>query len=80
MSRAAFPHHGALTLAQIRRWPPTVPVEDAARALGTSRSTAYEAISSGTFPVQTIRVSRRIRVLTADLLRVLEGSQAAKSA
>jgi Helix-turn-helix domain len=62
-----------LTLAQIKRWPPTVPVEDGARALGVSRSAAYAAIAAGEFPVATIRVSRRLRVLTADLVRVLEG-------
>ena len=76
-ARQIFPHHGELTLAQVRKWPPTVPVEDAARALGTSRSTAYAAIQSGTFPVATIRVSRRLRVLTADLVRVLEGGRPA---
>ena len=64
------------TLAQIRRWPPAVNVEDAATAVGCSRSSAYTAIASGTFPVKTITVGRRIRVLTADLIKVLEGSKA----
>ena len=62
-----------LTLAQIRRWPPTCEVSAAAEALGFSRSTSYEAIKTGKFPVKTITVGRRIRVLTADLIRVLEG-------
>jgi Helix-turn-helix domain len=69
--------HAGLSLAQIRRWPPTVAVEDAARALGVSRSTAYEAISSGTFPATVITVSRRKRVLTASLIAVLEGGRPA---
>jgi hypothetical protein len=67
----------SLTLAQIKRWPPTVRVEDGARALGCSRSTAYAAIAAGEFPVATIRINRRLRVLTADLLRVLEGGRPA---
>ena len=61
------------TLREIRKWPPTVKVEVAARPLGISRSGAYEAIRTGKFPVKTIRVGHRIRVLTADLIRVLEG-------
>jgi hypothetical protein len=65
-----------LTLAQVRRWPPTVDVTEAARALGISRSSAYTAIASGDFPVATIRVSRRLRVLTASLIRVLEDGDA----
>jgi predicted DNA-binding transcriptional regulator AlpA len=64
----------SLTLAQVRKWTPTVPVEDGAYALGISRSSAYQAIAAGEFPVATIRVGRRLRVLTADLVRVLEGS------
>jgi hypothetical protein len=72
----------SVTLAGVRKWPPTCSVEDSAVALGCSRATAYAAIAEGTFPVATIRVNRRLRVLTADLLRVLEGqgSHAAKSA
>ncbi len=62
-----------LTLREIREtWPPTVDVGDGARALGFARSTSYEAIRNGTFPVKTITVGRGIRVLTADLIRVLE--------
>ena len=54
----------------------TVSVELAARALGISRASAYEAITGGTFPAQVIRVGRpgRLKVLTASLLAVLEGS------
>jgi hypothetical protein len=63
------------TLAQVKRWPATVPVEQAAAALGSGRATAYQAIADGTFPVATIRVRRRVRVLTADLVKVLEGSK-----
>jgi hypothetical protein len=64
------------TLAQVRRWPPTVNVEDAALALGSARSTLYEAIASGSSPVQTIMVGHRIKVLTFSLTAVLEGEAA----
>jgi len=61
------------TLAQVRRWPPTTNVEDAALALGVSRATLYNAIAVGISPVETITVSHRLKVLTASLVRVLEG-------
>ncbi|MGH3218976.1 MAG: helix-turn-helix domain-containing protein [Streptosporangiaceae bacterium] len=61
------------TLREVRSWPATVDVEDAARALGISRASAYNAIAIGDFPGETIRVNRRLRVLTASLIEVLEG-------
>ena len=66
----------APTLAQIRKWPATVDVSQAAQALGCSRSTAYAAIADGSFPAKTISVSRRLRVLTASLVRLLEDGTA----
>ncbi len=63
-----------MTLAQVRKLPAAIDVSIAARAFGISRASAYQSISDGTFPVATIRVNRRLKVLTADLLRVLEGS------
>ncbi len=65
---------GRLTLAQVRKLPATCDVGTAAAALGFGRSTAYEAIRTGDFPVRTLTVKRRVVVLTADLIRVLEGS------
>lgn len=62
-----------LTLAQVRKLPATVPVPVAAQALGIGRATLYEAIRCGESPVKTISVRGRIVVLTADLIRVLEG-------
>jgi hypothetical protein len=61
------------TLAEIRKWPATVEVPKGALALGVGRSTLYDAIRLGQSPVKTITVHRRVVVLTADLLRVLEG-------
>jgi excisionase family DNA binding protein len=62
-----------LTLDQIRKLPATIDVATAAQALGIGRATLYEAIRTGQSPVKTLGVQRRIRVLTADLIRVLEG-------
>ena len=64
------------TLAEIRRWPPTVPVSKAATALGISRTSMYSAISSGDCPIQTITVNRRLHVLTASLIAVLDPAPA----
>lgn len=62
-----------LSLAEVRKLPATVDVKTAARALGVSRSTAYEAIRQGTFPVRVVPVSRRKVVITASLIALLEG-------
>jgi hypothetical protein len=61
------------TLAQVRKWPATVPVADGARALGIGKSTLYEAVKTGTSPVKTLTVQRRVVVITADLIRLLCG-------
>jgi predicted DNA-binding transcriptional regulator AlpA len=68
----------APTLAQLKKKPPTLSVDESAPFIGVSRSTAYEAIRLGTFPVRTIRVSRRIRVITASLIAVLEDGEAVR--
>jgi hypothetical protein len=68
------------TLADIKTWPPTVDVPTAALALGVSRSALYEAVRSGRCPVESIMVGRRTRILTADLVRTLEGASAANGA
>jgi excisionase family DNA binding protein len=49
---------------------PTTRVEDAARALGVSRSAAYEAVRRGEIP--SIRIGHRIVIPTAALRRMLE--------
>jgi predicted DNA-binding transcriptional regulator AlpA len=62
-----------MTLREVRKLPATVDVPTAASALGIGRSTLYEAIRLGESPVKTITVQRRVIVLTADLIRILEG-------
>ena len=39
------------TLTEIRKWPPTCNIEDAALALGVSRSSLYMAVREGVAPV-----------------------------
>lgn len=67
----------APTLDEIRNWPATVDVADAARALGISRSAAYEAIRIGEFPAKVIPVRRRYKVVTASLVRLLSAEEGA---
>lgn len=61
-----------LSAGDLRRWPPTVDVEAGGRAFGLGRSTAYALARSGQFPCKVIRAGRSYRVITADLLRVLD--------
>lgn len=61
------------TLAEIRKWPATVSVAEAARAIGCSRSHLYERVKRGDSPVKTIPVGTRHVVITADLVRLLSG-------
>jgi predicted DNA-binding transcriptional regulator AlpA len=63
----------APTLAEIRKWPATVSVPQTATALGCSRSQLYELIKRGEAPVKTLSYGRRHVVVTASLVRLLEG-------
>ncbi|MCX4824892.1 helix-turn-helix domain-containing protein [Streptomyces sp. NBC_01142] len=66
---------GAPTLAEIRSWPATVGVPDAARAIGVSKSHLYELIRKGEAPVRTLALgSSRHRVVTASLIQLLEAA------
>jgi predicted DNA-binding transcriptional regulator AlpA len=67
-------------LREVRSWPAAVDVADAARALGISRASAYQSISEGNFPVAVIKVNRRLRVITASLIEVLEGGGSDRAA
>jgi hypothetical protein len=70
----------APTLSEIRRWPATVDVPTAASALGISKSTAYEWIRLGEFPVPVISVRHKHRVPTAGLVRLLSTGEAGPDA
>ena len=60
------------TLDEVRRWPATVSVEDAAAALGISRAHAYDLIKTKAFPARALPVGRRIRVTTSSILAVID--------
>jgi len=51
----------------------TLTVEEAAKLLGISRNHAYEMIAQGRFPVEPLRLGRRIVIPKAKLLRIVEG-------
>lgn len=70
----------APTLAEIRMWPATVDVRQAALALGIATSTAYEWIKIGEFPVPVISVRHRHRVPTAGLIRLLSAEDGGTAA
>lgn len=64
------------TLEEVRQWPATVGIPEAAKALGVSRSHLYDAIKEGHAPVKVERIGRAQRVITASLLRLLEADPA----
>ncbi|MDW8807420.1 DNA-binding protein [Streptomyces scabiei] len=72
-SEALGPAKGRPTLEEIRKWPATVNVPQAAQALGCSRSQLHEMIARGDAPVRALHFDRRRVVITADLVRLLSG-------
>ena len=58
-------------LIERARREPTLLVPTVAPALGYGENGAYAAIKAGTFPVRTVHIGRRVRVVSADLLRYL---------
>jgi hypothetical protein len=61
----------APTLDEIRSWPATCSLADAAAALGYGRTFAYELAAAGKFPAKVIQAHSRKRVVTASLLDLL---------
>ncbi|MGW6584428.1 DNA-binding protein [Streptomyces globisporus] len=62
------------TLDDIRTWPATISVPEAATAIGISRSHLLVLIKRGESPVRTLSFGARHRVITADLVRLLEAA------
>ncbi|SRR6266545_4530769 len=62
---------GGLTLDDLRHLPPTIDVVTAGKALGVSRTKAYELARRGEFPCRVLMLGRSYRVPTAELLRLL---------
>lgn len=67
------------TLDEVRQWPALVSLAQAARALGTSTTTAYRLHRRGEFPVPVLRVGGRRRVATAALIHFLEADGGASA-
>jgi excisionase family DNA binding protein len=61
------------TLDEIRSWPATITVPQAAAAMGISKSHLHDLIHRGESPVKTLPVGAVRRVITASLVRLLEG-------
>lgn len=64
----------ALTLADLQRpdRPPTLKVRQVAPLFNMSSDTLYEAIAAGApLPFKVLRISRCIRIPTADVIRAL---------
>jgi predicted DNA-binding transcriptional regulator AlpA len=49
----------------------TVPIRVAFRELGVGKTSGYEAVRAGTFPLPVIRLGRRLVVARAELDRIL---------
>lgn len=62
------------TLDEVRGWPATVSVAEAALALGISRAYAYRCIQGSQFPVRTLLVGSRLLVSTPALIAFLSGA------
>ncbi|MER6601820.1 DNA-binding protein [Streptomyces parvus] len=62
------------TLDDIRAWPATISVPEAATAIGISKSHLHALIKRGDSPVRTLSFGARHRVITADLVRLLEAA------
>jgi hypothetical protein len=64
------------TLEEIRNGPAVTPVAVASADLGFSKSHGFELVRRGEFPAKVITAGRRYVVVTASLVRVLEGEPA----
>lgn len=62
-----------MTTAELRALAdePTATVREAGRAFGLGTNSSYELIARGEFPCRVLKLGRKLRVPTADLLRVL---------
>jgi predicted DNA-binding transcriptional regulator AlpA len=60
------------TLAEVRMWPATVDVPQAAKAIGISKSHLYDLVKRGEAPIRVLSFGARHRVVTASLIRLLE--------
>ncbi|NUV60649.1 AlpA family transcriptional regulator [Streptomyces sp. CAI-85] len=64
----------APTLDEVRAWPATVGVPEAARAIGVSKSHLYDMVRRGEAPLTVLTFGSRHRIVTNSLIRLLEGA------
>ncbi|MFI6153981.1 hypothetical protein ACIBCA_14950 [Kitasatospora sp. NPDC051170] len=57
--------------AELLRLPAAIDLDTANRAIGLGRSKGYELASLGAYPCRVLRLGKKYRVITADLLRLL---------
>lgn len=65
------PAEGRLSFTEMFDLPVAVDLRTAAKALGIGSTTAYRLIREGQFPCPIIRVGKRYRIPTIDLMRAL---------
>ncbi|MDT3397726.1 hypothetical protein RKE29_13900 [Streptomyces sp. B1866] len=73
-----------MSRAELLELPAAIDLDTANRALGLGRSKGYELARRDLYPCRVLRLGRKYRVITADLLRVLgidaPGSRPAQAA
>ncbi|MEU6234174.1 hypothetical protein [Kitasatospora sp. NPDC047058] len=57
--------------AELLALPVAIDLDTANRAIGLGRSKGYELASLGDYPCRVLRLGKKYRVITADLLRLL---------
>ncbi|MBX7554865.1 helix-turn-helix domain-containing protein [Streptomyces sp. tea 10] len=65
------PAQGQLSFTEMFDLPVAVDLRTAARALGICSTTAYRLIRNDEFPCPVLRVGRRYRIPTTELMRAL---------
>ncbi|MFJ7327888.1 helix-turn-helix domain-containing protein [Streptomyces cyaneofuscatus] len=65
------PAEGRLSFTEMFDLPVAVDLRTAARALGIASTTAYRLIREDEFPCSVLRVGRRYRIPTTELMRAL---------
>jgi predicted DNA-binding transcriptional regulator AlpA len=64
-------HRPAPTLREAQNLPATLSLIEAGRWLGIGRTSTYQMIKDGCFPIRTLRLGRQLRIATCDLLDYL---------
>ena len=67
------------TLADLDRLPPTLTTPQLAALLGVHPESVYDGVRRGDFPLEPIRVGRRILWATAAVLRLLRVEEPCRS-